>query len=113
MSSTLTGLAPSVTFAENTVNATPQLLDGDVAFTLNVHAGQNYGDTVALDRFKRTHRAIAVGETEIDFLSAETLQLILVSEPAIVTALYRVAAHRTPPPEAEHRAQGTSGSMLR
>ncbi|MFN7306511.1 MAG: beta strand repeat-containing protein, partial [Alphaproteobacteria bacterium] len=33
MSSTLTGFAPSVTFAENTVNATPQLLDSDVAFT--------------------------------------------------------------------------------
>ncbi|MCZ8276832.1 MAG: FG-GAP-like repeat-containing protein [Acetobacteraceae bacterium] len=33
MSSTLTGFAPSVTFAENTVNATPQLLDSDVSFT--------------------------------------------------------------------------------
>jgi uncharacterized protein (DUF2141 family) len=30
---TLTGFAPSVTFLENTVNATPQLLDGDVTFT--------------------------------------------------------------------------------
>ena len=29
----LTGFAPSITFAENTVNATPQLLDGDVVFT--------------------------------------------------------------------------------
>ncbi|MCA3281940.1 MAG: VCBS repeat-containing protein [Roseomonas sp.] len=33
MSSNITGLAPSVTFAENTVNATPQLLDSDVVFT--------------------------------------------------------------------------------
>lgn len=30
---TLTGFAPTITFAENTVNATPQLLDGDVVFT--------------------------------------------------------------------------------
>lgn len=30
---TLTGFAPSITFAENTVNATPQLLDSDVVFT--------------------------------------------------------------------------------
>jgi VCBS repeat-containing protein len=29
---TLTGFAPSLTFAENMVNASPQLLDGDVAF---------------------------------------------------------------------------------
>ena len=68
--------------------------DGDIAFTLSVHAGQNYGDTVALDRFRRTHRAVAVGKTEIDFLSVEALQRILDSEPAIVAALYRVAAHR-------------------
>jgi hypothetical protein len=33
MSITITGFAPSVTFAENTVNATPQLLDGDVVFS--------------------------------------------------------------------------------
>ena len=31
--SSLTGFAPSITFAENTVNATPQLLDSDVVFT--------------------------------------------------------------------------------
>lgn len=30
---TLSGFNPSVTFAENTVNATPQLLDADVTFT--------------------------------------------------------------------------------
>ncbi|MCZ8272044.1 MAG: Ig-like domain-containing protein, partial [Beijerinckiaceae bacterium] len=30
---TLTGFAPSVTFAENTVNATPQLIDSNVVFT--------------------------------------------------------------------------------
>lgn len=68
--------------------------EGEVAFTMTVHAGQNYGDTVALDRFRRTHRAIAAGETAIDFLSPAALQHILQSEPAIVAALYRVAAHR-------------------
>ena len=30
---TLAGFSPSITFLENTVNATPQLLDGDVVFT--------------------------------------------------------------------------------
>src|SRR5712664_3180178 len=29
----LTGLGPSVTFLENTVNATPQLIDSNVTFT--------------------------------------------------------------------------------
>ncbi|MCA3271032.1 MAG: VCBS repeat-containing protein [Roseomonas sp.] len=33
MSITITGFAPSVTFAENTVNAAPQLLDSNVVFT--------------------------------------------------------------------------------
>jgi CRP/FNR family transcriptional regulator, cyclic AMP receptor protein len=68
--------------------------NGEIAFALTVRAGQNYGDTVALDRFERTHRAIAIGETEVDFLSADGLHQILEREPAIVTALYRVAAHR-------------------
>lgn len=30
---TLTGFAPSITLDENTVNATPQLLDADVSFS--------------------------------------------------------------------------------
>jgi len=68
--------------------------NGDIAFALTVHAGQNYGDTVALDRFERTHRAIAIGDTEVDFLSADGLRQILAREPAIVAALYRVAAYR-------------------
>ena len=68
--------------------------DGAIAFALTVHAGQNYGDTVALDRFERTHRAIAIGDTVVDFLSVEALRKILEDEPAIVAALYRVAAHR-------------------
>lgn len=67
---------------------------GEVAFALTVLEGQNYGDSVALDSLVRTHRAIAVGETEIDFLSAEAFRRILENEPKIVEALYRVAAHR-------------------
>lgn len=68
--------------------------NGEIAFALTVNAGQNYGDTVTLDRFERTHQAVAVGETEIDFLSADALNFILENEPKIVAALYRVAAHR-------------------
>jgi CRP-like cAMP-binding protein len=68
--------------------------NGEIAFALTVLAGQNYGDTVALDRFERTHRAVAIGETEVDFLPAEGLRHILENEPAIVSALYRIAAHR-------------------
>lgn len=68
--------------------------NGEIAFALTVRAGQNYGDTVALDRFERTHRAVAIGETAIDFLSADALYYILGNEPTIVGALYRVAAHR-------------------
>jgi hypothetical protein len=39
---TLTGVSPSITFAENTVNATPQLLDATVAFS-EPDAGFNGG----------------------------------------------------------------------
>lgn len=67
---------------------------GEVAFAATIHAGQNYGDTVALDRFERSHRAVAIGETEVDFLSADAFRHILGNEPAITAALYRVAAHR-------------------
>jgi len=55
-----------------------------------VRAGQNYGDTTTLGLTRRTHRAIAVGETEVDFISDKAFRHIL----AIVRALYRVAAHR-------------------
>lgn len=68
--------------------------NGEIAFALAVGGGENYGDTVALDRFERTHRAVAVGDTEVDFLSADGLRRILEDEPTIVAALYRVAAHR-------------------
>ncbi|MCZ8279997.1 MAG: VCBS repeat-containing protein, partial [Acetobacteraceae bacterium] len=65
MSSSLTGLAPSVTFAENTVNATPQLLDGDVAFTTS---GSLAGGRLVVrgllaeDRVSILHQGIGAGQ---------------------------------------------------
>ncbi|MCE2922611.1 MAG: hypothetical protein LW837_22070 [Roseomonas sp.] len=65
MSSTLTGLAPSVTFAEDTVNATPQLLDGDVAFTASGSlAGGRLvvGGLLAEDRVSILHQGTGAGQ---------------------------------------------------
>lgn len=67
--------------------------NGREYFVSMINAGQNYGDIAVVGRKSRAHRATAVGETEVDHLSADAFALIL-ERPAIVAALYRVAAYR-------------------
>ncbi len=59
---TLTGLSPSITFAENTVNATPQLLDATVAFS-EPDAGFNGGSLVVSGLLAQDTVSILSGAT--------------------------------------------------
>ena len=67
--------------------------DGREIFVSFVTPGQNYGDIVAFSRGVRTHRAIAMGETEIDHLPASAIARML-ERPTILRALYEVAGYR-------------------
>lgn len=67
--------------------------NGRENFNSFVHPGQHYGDACLLDRSRRIHRAIAIGETEVDHISQEDFPRLL-ERPAIVRALYEIAAYR-------------------
>ncbi|MFN7307498.1 MAG: FG-GAP-like repeat-containing protein, partial [Alphaproteobacteria bacterium] len=61
----LTGFAPSVTFAENAANATPQLIDGDVVCTAidSLAGGQLVvGGLLAEDRVSILHQGTGAGQ---------------------------------------------------
>lgn len=55
--------------------------------------GENYGDTTLFGHARRTHRAVAVGETVIDHIPADAFRQLLI-HPTIVRAFYTVASHR-------------------
>ena len=62
----LTGFSPTLTFGENTVNATPQVLDGDVAFT-DAEGDFNGGHldltgVLAEDRISVRNEGVGVGQ---------------------------------------------------
>lgn len=67
--------------------------DGRDIFLCRVRAGQNFGDITLPFAKNCTHRAIAVGDTEIDHISSEAFQLLM-KRPAIAQAFYTVAAYR-------------------
>lgn len=67
---------------------------GKLVAATTVGPGRHYGDVVAVSRHQRTHEAIAVGNAVVDHLSATAFDRILMSEPAIVRALYQITAHR-------------------
>lgn len=67
---------------------------GQLIYESSILPGQNYGDIVALFHTRRSHRAVAVGDTEIDHIDQEGFNHILDGHPAIVRALYRIASFR-------------------
>ncbi|MFA7587202.1 MAG: Crp/Fnr family transcriptional regulator [Novosphingobium sp.] len=70
------------------------LADGREIFTTVINPGQNYGDIALMTgQVKRVHRAIAVGDTEVDIVAGATVGALL-DRPSIVTALYKVASAR-------------------
>jgi CRP/FNR family transcriptional regulator, cyclic AMP receptor protein len=66
---------------------------GRETFITFVNPGSHYGDIGLLDRRHRVHRALALGETEVDCVSREDFPRLL-ERPAIVRALYEIAAYR-------------------
>lgn len=66
---------------------------GRESFITFVSAGYHYGDVGLLDRQHRVYRAVAIGETEVDYVSRQDFPRLL-ERPAIVRALYEVAAYR-------------------
>ena len=66
---------------------------GRETFITFVSAGHHYGDVGLLDRQHRAYRAVAIGETEVDYVSREDFPRLLES-PVIVRALYEVAGYR-------------------
>lgn len=66
---------------------------GRETFITFVNPGYHYGDIGLLDRQHRVYRAVAIGETEVDSVSRQDFPKLL-ERPAIVRALYEVAAYR-------------------
>lgn len=67
--------------------------DGQENFSGLIHTGQNFGDAVLLHSGRRSHRAVAIGETIIDHLDRQVFEDLL-DHPAILRAFYRVATFR-------------------
>jgi CRP-like cAMP-binding protein len=67
--------------------------NGRDIFLCSVKVGQNFGDITLPFAEICSHRAIAVGETQIDHISCESFQRLM-GRPAIAQAFYTVAAYR-------------------
>jgi len=67
--------------------------DGNESFSGVIHPGQNYGDAALIHGEARMHRAIAVGGTVIDHLTAEAFARLL-ERSTITRALYLIASYR-------------------
>lgn len=67
--------------------------NGREIYLSRVKIGQNFGDITIPFSESCTHRAIAAGDTQIDHISCEAFERLL-DRPAIVRALYKVAAYR-------------------
>lgn len=68
--------------------------NGALVFASAVEAGQNFGDVVSITGAKRTHHAVAEGQTVVDHFGRSQLDRILIDHPAITLALYKVASYR-------------------
>lgn len=68
--------------------------NGTLVYASAVEAGQNFGDVVSITAAKRTHHAVAEGQTVVDHYSQSQLDRILLDHPTITLALYKVASCR-------------------
>jgi CRP/FNR family transcriptional regulator, cyclic AMP receptor protein len=67
--------------------------DGQQLLMLTVNVGQNYADHNALNKARRTHQAVAAGNTVVDFYPHKQF-LQLLEHPGILRALYKVTTLR-------------------
>ena len=70
-----------------------QLRDGRQLLVVTVNPGQHYADTNTFEHNLRTHHAMAVGATEVDFYPHKAF-LQLLEHPGIVRVLYRINSYR-------------------
>lgn len=68
--------------------------DGQITTVGSVGPGQHYGDIVALANTKRTHQAIALGDTVIWQMERDRFLDVIETDIALVGALYRIASYR-------------------
>lgn len=67
--------------------------DGANRFVSVVQPGQHYGDIIMFGHRKRTHDAVAMGETTVDHYDSRAFQALL-AHADVVRALYHVTALR-------------------
>lgn len=67
--------------------------DGANRFVSVVQPGQHFGDIIMFGRRKRTHDAVAIGETTVDHYDRVAFESLL-GHPEVVLALYQVTALR-------------------
>ncbi len=66
---------------------------GNLLLETTVNPGQSYGDVTALLVSRRTHGAVAAGETVVDHFSPQAFEKVLEC-PGVLRALYRIATYR-------------------
>ena len=66
---------------------------GNLLLETAVNPGQSYGDVASLLIGRRTHGAVAAGETVVDHFSPQAFEKALEC-PGILRALYRIATYR-------------------
>lgn len=66
---------------------------GNLLLETVVNPGQSYGDVTALLVGRRTHGAVAAGETVVDHFSPQAFEKVLEC-PGVLRALYRIATYR-------------------
>ena len=76
-----------------TIKLVRQLRDGRQLLVVTVNPGQHYADTNTFENNPRTHHAMAVGATVVDYYPHKAF-LQLLEHPGIVRVLYRINAYR-------------------
>lgn len=66
---------------------------GNLLLETSVNPGQSYGDVTQVAIGRRTHGAMATGETVVDHFSPQAFETLL-EHPGILRALYRIVTYR-------------------
>lgn len=75
------------------VKLVKQQASGNLLLETAVNPGQSYGDVTSFLIGRRTHGAVAAGETVVDHFSPQAFERLL-EHPGILKALYRIATFR-------------------
>lgn len=75
------------------VKLVKQQTSGNLLLETSVNPGQSYGDVTLVATGRRTHGAMARGETVVDHFSPQAFETLL-DHPGILRALYRIVTYR-------------------